>query len=92
MTSKHRRTGNSRALIVGDTERVVKIIARKQEDGTAGGIRLHRCGPWVAEQLGQGYIPLATVDEVAHFVQPHLMLSELFGESVLAMTGRSLHG
>ena len=56
---------------------------------------VHMVGPWVTEQLGAGYLAVnweATVDEVAHFIQPHPSLSELFGESVLAMTGRSLHG
>ena len=31
-------------------------------------------GPWVTEQLGQGYLAVnweATVDEVAQFIQPH---------------------
>ena len=52
-------------------------------------------GPWVTEQLGQGYLAVnweATVDEVAEFIQPHPTLSELFGETVLSLTGRSLHG
>jgi len=95
VTSKHRYTGNSRAQIVGETEGLVKIIAEKGPDGRAGRILgVHMVGPWVTEQLGQGYLAVnweATVDEVAHFIQPHPTLSELFGESVLAMTGRSLH-
>ena len=33
----------------------------------------------------------ATADEVAHFVQPHPSLSEVFGETVLALAGRGLH-
>ena len=48
-------------------------------------------GPWVTEQLGQGYLAVnweATVDEVAHFIQPHPSLSELFGETFIALTGR----
>ena len=96
VTSKHRWTGNGRAMIIGDTEGVVKIVAEKDADGRAGRILgVHLCGPWATEQLGQGYLAVnweATVDEVAHFIQPHPTLSELFGESVLAMTGRSLHG
>jgi dihydrolipoamide dehydrogenase len=96
VTSKHRWTGNGRALILGQTEGLVKIIAEKDADGRAGRILgVHLCGPWATEQLGQGYLAVnweATVDEVAHFIQPHPTLSELFGESVLAMTGRSLHG
>jgi dihydrolipoamide dehydrogenase len=96
LVSKHRFTGNSRAMIVGSTEGMVKIIAQKLPDGTGGQILgVHMAGPWVTEQLGQGYLAVnweATVDEVAQFIQPHPTLSELFGESVLAMTGRSLHG
>ncbi|MGH9184416.1 MAG: dihydrolipoyl dehydrogenase [Acidimicrobiales bacterium] len=94
--SKHPYAGNGRALIVGEPEGVVKIIAEKGPDGRAGRILgVHLAGPWVTEQLGQGYLAVnweATVDEVAHFIQPHPTLSEMFGESVLALTGRSLHG
>lgn len=96
LISKHRYTGNGRAMIVGETDGLVKIIAEKQADGTGGRLLgVHMVGPWVTEQLGQGYLALnweATVDEVAQFIQPHPTMSELFGESVLAMTGRSLHG
>ncbi len=97
VTSKHRYTGNGRALIIGEAEGLVKIIAeRDPSTGRAGRIvGVHMVGPWVTEQLGMGYLSVnweATVDEVAQFIQPHPSLSELFGESVLAMTGRSLHG
>jgi dihydrolipoamide dehydrogenase len=96
VVSKHRYMGNGRALIVGDPDGLVKVIAERGADGKAGRIvGVHMVGPWVTEQLGQGYLAVnweATVDEVAHFIQPHPTLSELFGESVLALTGRSLHG
>jgi dihydrolipoamide dehydrogenase len=96
VTSKHQYRGNSRAQIIGEIEGLVKIIAEKRPDGSAGTILgVHMVGPWVTEQLGAGYLAVnweATVDEVAHYIQPHPSLSELFGESVLAMTGRSLHG
>ena len=32
-----------------------------------------------------------TPDEIAQFVQPHPTLSESFGETVQALTGRGLH-
>jgi dihydrolipoamide dehydrogenase len=87
--------GNGRALIVGDTEGLVKVVAEKAADGRAGTILgVHMVGPVVTEQLGQGYLAVnweATVDEVAQFVQPHPTLSEVFGETVLALTGRGLH-
>ena len=96
VTSSHRYIGNGRALILGEPDGMVKIIALAQDDGTGGQIvGVHMVGPWVTEQLGQGYLAVnweATVDEVAAFIQPHPTLSELFGESVLALTGRSLHG
>jgi dihydrolipoamide dehydrogenase len=87
--------GNGRALIVGEPEGLVKVICEKQPDGKAGRILgVHMVGPWVTEQLGQGYLSVnweATPDEVAHFIQPHPTLSETFGETVLALTGRGLH-
>jgi dihydrolipoamide dehydrogenase len=96
VVSKHRFGGNSRALILGEPEGMVKIVAEQQPDGRAGRLLgVHMMGPWVTEQLGQGYLAVnweASVDEVAAFIQPHPTLSELFGESVLALTGRSLHG
>ena len=97
VTSKHRYMGNGRALILGEPDGLVKIIAEKDPQ-TGNGSRIlgvHMVGPWVTEQLGQGYLAVnweATVDEVAHFIQPHPTMSELFGESVMALTGRSLHG
>ncbi|HSS09141.1 MAG TPA: dihydrolipoyl dehydrogenase [Acidimicrobiales bacterium] len=87
--------GNGRALIVGEPEGLVKVIAEKGPDGKAGRILgVHMVGPWVTEQLGQGFLSVnweASVDEVAHFIQPHPTLSENFGETVLALTGRGLH-
>jgi dihydrolipoamide dehydrogenase len=96
VVSKHQFRGNSRAQIVNETDGLVKVIAEKRPDGTGGRILgVHMVGPWVTEQLGQGYLAVnweATVDEVAEFIQPHPTLSELFGETVLSLTGRSPHG
>jgi dihydrolipoamide dehydrogenase len=96
VVSKHRFAGNGRALIIGEAEGLVKVIAEKTADGRAGRIvGVHMVGPWVTEQLGQGYLAVnweATPDEVGQFIQPHPTLSETFGETVLALTGRGLHG
>ena len=87
--------GNSRARIVGETDGLVKVVAERTSDGRAGRILgVHMVGPWVTEQLGQGYLAVnweATPDEVGQFIQPHPTLSEAFGETVLALTGRGLH-
>jgi dihydrolipoamide dehydrogenase len=96
VVSKHQYRGNGRAMIVGDVDGLVKVIAAKGPDGRAAQILgVHMVGPWVTEQLGQAYLAVnweATVDEVAHYIQPHPTLSELFGETVMALTGRALHG
>ncbi|MGH8987771.1 MAG: dihydrolipoyl dehydrogenase [Acidimicrobiales bacterium] len=87
--------GNSRARIIGDTEGLVKVVAERLGDGSAGRILgVHMVGPWVTEQIGAGYLAVnweATPTEVAQFVQPHPSLSEAFGETVIALTGRGLH-
>jgi dihydrolipoamide dehydrogenase len=96
VVAKHPFKFNSRAQILGETDGLVKIIAKKRADGTAGQILgVHMVGPWVTEQLSAGYLAVnweATVDEVAEFIQPHPSLSELFGETVLSLTGRSFNG
>jgi dihydrolipoamide dehydrogenase len=95
VTKKDPFGGNSRARILGDTDGVVKIVAEKRADGTAGQILgVHMAGPWVTEQLGAGYYAVnweATVDEAAMLIQPHPSLSETFGETLIALTGRGLH-
>jgi dihydrolipoamide dehydrogenase len=87
--------GNSRARIIGDTDGVVKVIAERRPDGTAGQLLgVHMAGPWVTEQLGAGYFAVnweATAEEAAALIQPHPSLSETFGETLLALAGRGLH-
>jgi dihydrolipoamide dehydrogenase len=96
VVKKERFIGNGRAKILGETDGLVKIIAKKTADGRAGQILgIHMAGPWVTEQLGQAYLAVnweASVDEVAQFIQPHPSLSEAFGEAMLALTGRGLNG
>lgn len=96
VVAKHPFKFNSRAMILGETEGLAKIIAEVGRDGRPGRILgVHMVGPWVTEQLSGGYLAVnweATVDEVAEFIQPHPSLSELFGETVLTLTGRNFNG
>jgi len=95
VVAKHQFRANSRAQILGEIDGLVKIVAKRNADGSAGQVLgVHMVGPWVTEQLSGGYLAVnweATVDEIAEFVQPHPSLSELFGETVLSLTGRSLN-
>jgi dihydrolipoamide dehydrogenase len=90
-TSTHRFMGNGRALIIGESDGIVKVVAEK--DGPILGV--HIAGPWATELLAEGYLAVnweALPEEVAAFVHPHPTLSEVFGETALSLTGRSLHG
>ena len=95
VVAKHQYRANARAQILGELEGLVKVIAKKNADGSAGQVLgVHMVGPWVTEQLSGGYLAVnweATVAEVAEFIQPHPSLTELFGETVLSLTGRSLN-
>ena len=95
VVAKHQFRANSRAQILGELDGLVKVIAKKNADGSAGQILgVHMVGPWVTEQLSGGYLAVnweASVAEVAEFIQPHPSLTELFGETVLSLTGRSLN-
>ncbi len=95
VTKRDPFAGNSRARIIGDTDGVVKVIAERRADGSAGQLLgVHMAGPWVTEQLGLGYYAVnweATAEEAAALIQPHPSLSETFGETLLALAGRGLH-
>ena len=96
VVSKHRFTANSRAMILGEAEGLVKVIAERGADGKAGVLLgVHMVGPWVTEQLGEGWLSLnweAIPDDMGQLIHPHPTLSETFGETVLSLTGRGLHG
>ncbi len=96
VVAKHRFTASSRALIIGEAEGLVKVIAERGADGKAGRLLgVHMVGPWVTEQLAEAYLSVnweATPDEISQYIHPHPTLSETFGETVMSLTGRGLHG
>lgn len=88
---KHKFAGNGRAMIIGDTDGMVKVVA--QRDGPILGV--HIVGPWASELIAEGYLAVnwqALPEEVGAFIHPHPSLSEAVGETMLALTGRALHG
>ena len=83
--------GNGRALILGSPDGLVKVIT--QRDGPLLGV--HLAGPWASELLAESYLGVnwqATPADIGSFIHPHPSLSEAVGETMLALTGRSLHG
>ena len=89
--SRYHFAGNGRALIVGDAEGLVKVVA--QRGGPIVGI--HIVGPWASELISEGHLAVnwqALPADVGSFVHAHPSLSEALGEATLALTGRGLHG
>jgi len=90
VVTTHRFAGDARAMILGDTEGMVKLVT--DADGQLLGA--HFAGPWATELLGEGYLSVnweANAADIATLIHPHPTLSEVFGEAALALTGRSLH-
>jgi dihydrolipoamide dehydrogenase len=90
VTSVHRWGGIGRALIIGETDGMVKIVSER------GGpiLGVHIAGPWATELIAEAYLSVnweATGADIGLLIHAHPTLSELFGESALALTGRSLH-
>lgn len=89
--ARHRFGGLGRALILGEPEGMVKVLA--VDGGPIVGV--HIVGPWASELLSPGYLAAnlaLTPEQVAPFVQPHPSLSEAFGEAVRTLAGQPLHG
>jgi dihydrolipoamide dehydrogenase len=90
VVAKHRFAGDGRAMIIGQTEGLVKLVT--DADGLVLGV--HIVGPWATELLAEGYLSVnweANAADLAALVHPHPTLTEVFGEAAMARMGRPLH-
>ena len=88
---KHAMAGNGRAMILGETDGLVKVVS--QRNGPILGF--HMVGPWASELLTEGYLAVnweALPGDVGHLIHAHPSLSEAIGETMITFSGRSLHG
>src|SRR6266542_652600 len=79
-----------KATILGETSGFCKIVAAK--DGPILGV--HYIGPRVTELVAEAMLAVgweAVPEEVAAMIHPHPTLTEVFGETNLALAGRALH-
>ena len=82
---------NSKAVIGGDTEGMVKVIAEAEYDQVVG---VSIVGPHATELIAQAGIAInleATLDEVAETIVAHPTLSEAVAEAALNALGQGLH-
>ncbi|WP_101844187.1 dihydrolipoyl dehydrogenase [Halobacillus sp. Marseille-P3879] len=83
---------NGKALVFGESEGFVKIIADKHSDDLLG---VHMVGPHVTDMIteaGLAKVLDATPWEIAETIHPHPTLSEAIGESAMAVDGNQIHG
>ncbi|GAA0346245.1 dihydrolipoyl dehydrogenase [Bacillus carboniphilus] len=80
-----------KALVFGESDGFVKIIADKDTDDILG---VHMIGPHVTDMISEAGLAKvldATPWEVAHTIHPHPTLSEAIGEAALAVDGLAIH-
>ncbi len=80
-----------KALVKGETEGFVKIIADRDTDDVIG---VHMIGPNVTELISEAALALvlnATPWELSKMIHPHPALSEVIGEAALAVDGKAIH-
>ncbi|ERN52998.1 dihydrolipoyl dehydrogenase [Alkalihalophilus marmarensis] len=80
-----------KALVFGETDGFVKIIADADNDDVLG---VHMIGPHVTDMISEAALAKvldAAHFEVAHTIHPHPTLSEVIGEAALAVEGKAIH-
>lgn len=86
--------GNGKSQILA-TQGFVKLVARTEEDGSAGQVvGVHLVGDRVGELIGEAQLIFgweAHADDVAPLVHAHPTQNEALGEAHLALAGKPLH-
>ena len=80
-----------KALVNGETDGFVKIIADEQTNDILG---IHMVGPHVTDLIGEASLAKlldATPWEISQAIHPHPSLNEILVESALAVDDRAIH-
>ncbi|MBX7002786.1 dihydrolipoyl dehydrogenase [Bacillus aerophilus] len=80
-----------KALVFGESDGFVKIIADQKTDDILG---IHMIGPHVTDMISEAGLAKvldATPWEVGQTIHPHPTLSEAIGEAALAVDGKAIH-
>lgn len=82
---------NGKALVFGQPDGFVKIVADKETNDLLG---VHMIGPHATDLISEAALAQvldATPWEVANMIHPHPTLSEVIGEAALAVDGKAIH-
>jgi dihydrolipoamide dehydrogenase len=83
--------GNGKALILNETEGMVKIISDKTYGEVLG---VHILGPHATDMIAEAVLGMTmemTVEELAHAIHPHPTVSEAIMEAALTLAGGAIH-
>ncbi|WP_439444247.1 dihydrolipoyl dehydrogenase [Listeria aquatica] len=84
--------GIGKALVFGESDGFIKVIADKKTDDLLG---VSMIGPHVTDMISEAALAQvlnATPWEIGETIHPHPTLSEAFGEAALAVDGNQIHG
>jgi dihydrolipoamide dehydrogenase len=90
-TGKFPFIANGKALIGGEYEGFVKVVAHKESDDLLG---VHMIGPAVTDLVSEASAAMyldGTAWELGAAVHPHPTLSEALGEAALAVDGKAIN-
>lgn len=91
-TGKFSFKSSGKALVLGETDGFVKVVADADSDDVLG---VHIVGPQATDLISEAGLALvlnATPWEVGRAIHPHPTLSEAIGEAALAVDGDAIHG
>ncbi|MCL6453230.1 MAG: dihydrolipoyl dehydrogenase [Alicyclobacillus sp.] len=91
-TGKFNFRANGKALVYGEPDGFVKVVADADSDDVLG---VHLVGPHVTNLVSEAGLALvlnATPWEIGGAIHPHPTLSEAIGEAALAVDGLAIHG
>ncbi|TSI08599.1 dihydrolipoyl dehydrogenase [Lysinibacillus sp. BW-2-10] len=83
--------GVGKALVYGDSDGFVKIIAHKETNDLLG---VHMVGPNVTNMISEAALGMlldATPWEIGETIHPHPSLSEVIGEAAMAVDHQAIH-
>lgn len=89
--SKFMFGANGKALTLGESDGLVKVIASKEDNVVLG---VHIIGPHANDLIHEGALAISnglTVEHIANTIHAHPTLSEAFYEAVLGLEGQAIH-
>lgn len=83
--------GNGKAMVLGETEGMVKVVADKKYGEILG---VHIIGPHATDMISEAVLGMTmemTAEELAHAIHPHPTLTEAIMEAGQTLAGGCIH-